>query len=204
MKRPEDVVRDIVEGKEYGFVVYSQSTCRPPRNPASLASQGGRLDIVSRVLLASLYHGGTVRDDVFLLAYIRDKSTECTLLLGFTSKCLPRTMYCEDEASRLLIDTVYGSSKCPRLEGISFQWLLKTLNKHGYRVLILLEDGRQLLPRDLQGRIAYVLGSNVDPPPVQGFEKVSLGPVSLLASTVVVLINAYRALVKAGILPEGL
>ncbi len=180
--------------REYCFLAYIEAPLRPPRNPLSLASQGGRLDIISRLILATLYTNGVIAPETLLLVYINDKITKRSELVVLGDYCMPKSMLTEIEASKRLISVLYGEEACLTLEDVSLNYIVKRLRRVGFKPLVLIEDGEPIDIAHLTGKTLYILGTNVDPPQLQSVEKVCIASRSLIASNVVTLIKLLRIL----------
>ncbi len=175
----------------YGFLVYSMGSCSPPPSPYALASQGRRLDIVARILLAA-FNKWPARPRI-LAIYLDNNGRKCLVL--FDKRC--GSWVFEKEAATFLIRVLRSTSPpCRVVEGLEWREAVEEAIAviGAEKVVVLSEKGDPLRP-SANDRVLYVLGSDVDPPPVKRAWEASIGPYSYLASHVVAYINyAYSRL----------
>lgn len=177
------------------WLIYS---VKPPGNPPK-RWQGlvnyGRLDVVSRVLLAALYPGGRFLQDSALLLYLdNSRNGEDGDLLVFGEVCMPSRARYEHEVAPVLLSALRGKA-CTRAESLSLVFVVRRLKRLGYRVLALREGARRIRRGDVDGDVVFLLGSYYDVPEKVLSEadiSVSIGPCSYLASHVAAFVNALR------------
>ncbi|MET1127716.1 MAG: hypothetical protein ABWW70_00145 [Thermoproteota archaeon] len=198
LEAPKPMLRSLSEGApayDALWIVYARDPeAPPPKRWRSLVSYG-RLDIVARVLLAALYPGGALDGDTALILYLEGDNRAG--IYEFTPECLPETAHYEEEAARILLAALHGSSSCSSVVGgdaPSLEGLARLYRKAGYAVKVLREGGKLL--QQHTPRSAYIVGTYVDPPPLRGFDHFSVGPCSYLASHVVAYVNALRRLAQ--------
>ncbi|BEP17163.1 hypothetical protein PYJP_05150 [Pyrofollis japonicus] len=166
----------------------------PPKRWQGLVNYG-RLDVVSRVLLAALYPGGQLLQNSALLLYLdNSRDGKDGDLVVFDEACMPPRAYYEHEVAPVLLSALRGKA-CARAESLSLIFVVRRLKRLGYRVLALREGARRIRRSDVDEGVVFLLGSYYDVPEKALSEadiSVSIGPCSYLASHVAAFVNALR------------
>lgn len=167
------------------FLAYARRPSQPlPRRWQGLVNYG-RLDILVRVVLASLFPQGVVEKGVQLLAFLERGGGEGEVIL-FDGSCLPGRAVYEHDVGPYVLEALAGR-RCGRA-GAGYREVLGELRSLGYRVVVLHESGRRL--SRYTPYTVYIVGLREDPPLGVGEDAVeSVGPRSYLASHVVAFIR---------------
>ncbi|NPA84587.1 MAG: hypothetical protein GXO07_01110 [Crenarchaeota archaeon] len=161
------------------FVAQSKTATTSPAFPRKgLASHTGRLDVVARMLRASLWTAeGVRRDSSFVVTLEGPPSPPLTLF--FKGRELEADLSDERRAAEAIRACMKGELKGCKASKKSFEEVLKGL---GVKLYVLREDGEELGEVGLPA--AFVLGTQHDPELPQWLEAeaISIGPKSYLAS----------------------
>ncbi len=149
----------------------------------------GRLDIVARLLLASLYPTGKLEENSSSILFLDEGDGEGDCVL-FTRRCLPSSMSYEHDSAKLLLDSLKGQG-CPVFKHVNLFALIRRL-RNMYKVVFLAESGSSMKTIEGGKNYLFIIGTRVDPPGVLAElsdKIVRVGCRSYLASTVAAYIN---------------
>ncbi|MEM0093008.1 MAG: hypothetical protein QW753_01405 [Thermofilum sp.] len=172
------------------FVLHSNTGVTAPTfTEASLATEGGRMDVVARSLISALYDTGRPRRDTLFIAVLHGPPTP-PLAIYLRPWLQAERKPSEREAGAHLLRVLKGAkahaSEVKREETIE---AVRSLKKLGYRIHLMLERGDDIRGVRLEEGNVFVLGDHIGfPEEVQEElesecdEVISLGKVSYLAS----------------------
>ncbi len=172
------------------WLYYAEKPSSPlPRRWRGLVNYG-RLDIVARLLLASLYPRGRLEEDSGSILFLDEGKGEGDCVL-FTGECLPSSMRYEHDSAKLLLDSLQGQG-CPVFKRVNLFALIRRLRSM-YEIVLLSESGNPIDALEKEKSYLFIIGTRVDPPrnlAELSDRIVKVGCRSYLASTVAAYINA--------------
>lgn len=162
----------------------------------SLAGAAGRMDLVCRCIIAALHTPqGPDRDAEIVV--VLEGEPDPPLALTFTGGRMERAPAGEVEAAGMVVLAMRGGLAGAKAERLGFEEAVARYRGMGYTVYYLHEQGRPSTEVEFAERSALVLGDHkgLDPASERlldrmGAERVSLGPISYLASQCINVVNA--------------
>jgi tRNA pseudouridine-54 N-methylase len=164
------------------FITYSKTATTTPHFPRrGVASHTGRLDVIARMLRASLYTPRGLRGDTRFIA-ILGGPPNAPLALEFDGRKLDCQLRTELESLECIRKCIKGE-----LDGCVSKRkdLTQVLKGIGVPLIVLAEDGRNIDDIQLPKSVGFLVGSQHDvevPQKIGWYERVSIGPFSYLAS----------------------
>nr|WP_236943461.1 hypothetical protein [Ignicoccus islandicus] len=173
------------------FITRSLTATTSPYFPGKgIASRTGRLDVIARMLRASLWTTKGVRKDAQFIVTLEGPPNP-PLTLYFDGKSLDCDLRTEIDAIKCIRKCMLGLSKgCTRTRD-SFEFVLKNLKMP---IIFLKEGGEDVTSLKYFKTLAFVIGPQHDidlPSDVRPSQVISIGKKSYLASHVISYINFY-------------
>jgi tRNA (pseudouridine54-N1)-methyltransferase len=174
----------------------SEGRTAPDFSLKSLASSPGRMDLVARCIIASLYtKKGPRRDTTLVVVLEGDPNPPLSLI--FDGSLMENIPSSEVKAAQIVYDALSGTSIAGvRLERKTFERVVSDYKSNGYRLFYLHEEGQDSRQVQFGAKTAHILGDQkgIDSKSEQlldgmKIERVSLGPYPYLASHCITIIN---------------
>ncbi len=165
------------------FVTQSKTATTTPYFPKrGIASHTGRLDVIARMLRASLRVEDGIRDDTTFIATL-EGPPKPPLTLVFKGKDLECELADERDAVECIRACMKGELNGCEKRAVGLDEVVKGL---GVPLFLLAEDGEDISRVEIPKSVAFLLGSQhdleLDPKILNEVRRVSIGPKSYLAS----------------------
>ncbi|HDS45208.1 MAG TPA: tRNA (pseudouridine(54)-N(1))-methyltransferase TrmY [Methanomicrobia archaeon] len=180
------------------FVLYaSRAVTSPEFSLDDLPGSGGRMDLVARCVGNALWLSHALRRDT-CIHVVACGEPHPPVVLTFAGERLRGVSPDERNIAAWIRKTLAGTRRNPgiRVRTIGFQELIEELAGDGTFFYVVHENGTELGTRALREHAAFVLGDHVGLPPIEEafverfeHEKISLGPISYLASHCVTILH---------------
>ncbi len=171
------------------FVTFSKTATTSPAFPKKgLASHTGRLDVIARMLRASLWWDGIRKDTNFVVTL--GGPPNAPLTLWFKGRELEVSLKTERDAAEAIRLCMKGELKGCKVTKHNFEDVLKSI---GMPIYWLSEDGADISKLELRLPAAFVLGPqhDIEVPGWLEATKLSIGPKSYLASHCISFIHFW-------------
>ena len=144
-----------------------------------------RFDILGRALTSAFIYGYKVQDQVSCTIFI-DSDRKLLVIVDPNDVRTQELITDEDAVNLLRTLMVRGKNV---IEGIDYHDVIRIIHSVGYRIFYLHEGG-ELLRCLHKGKLAFVVGSNIDAPkPHVAHEVFSIGPLPYQVNHVITYIN---------------
>ena len=180
------------------FVLYAGTALTSPDfSLDDLPGSGGRMDLVARCVGNALWLSHAVRRDT-CIHVVACGEPHPPVVITFAGERLRGVSPDERNIAAWIQKTLAGTRRNPgiRVRDLRFQELIEELADDGTFFYILHEEGNELGTRALNEDAAFVLGDHLGLPPIEGafverfaHEKISLGPISYLASHCITILH---------------
>ncbi len=184
------------------FITRSLTATTTPYFPSKgIASHTGRLDVIARMLRASLWTERGNREDAYFVATLEGPpNAPLTLFFeGDSLDCEPRD---ELSAVKCIRKCMLGELKGCTRDRKSFEDVLRDLEMP---IVVLSEKGDDVSKLKIGPAIAFVIGSHHDielPEGVKPHQAISISNKSYLASHVITFINFYLDVMPSHVVPR--
>ncbi|MGC9443459.1 MAG: tRNA (pseudouridine(54)-N(1))-methyltransferase TrmY [Candidatus Methanospirareceae archaeon] len=180
------------------FILYAaKAATSPDFSLNDLPGSGGRMDLVARCVGNALWLSHALRRDT-CIHIVACGGPHPPVVITFTGERLRGVSPDERNIAAWIQKAVAGTRQNPgiRVHFIGFQELIEELAADGTFFYILHEGGNELGIRALSADAAFILGDQFGLPPIEeafverfAHEKISLGPISYLASHCITILH---------------
>ena len=173
------------------YITYSETATTTPAFPRrGIASRTGRLDVIARMLRASLWTPAGPRSDTVFIAVL-EGPPQPPLALTFRGELIDCEMKYETDAVECIRKCMREELRGCKKEKARLYDVLKSV---GVPIVLLSEDGEDISKVEVPKSVAFLLGSQHDlevPPRIPIWRKISIGPFSYLASHCISYLQYY-------------
>lgn len=177
------------------FVLHSNTAVTAPVfSPRTLATAGQRMDVVARAAMYALWDTGAPRSDTLFIAVLNGPPNN-PLALYFSPFPISPS---EERIGAEILKALSGAHEHIIMEQASTEAVVTKVKKSGFRVVLLIENGREINSVNFSAseKYAFVVGDQIGFPAsllrklrdLADFE-VSLGPRSYLAEHCIAFIH---------------